>query len=82
MSFTSLPEKEVMKKRKEINAVNNQEEEDFEGYTLHPENAIEDPGLNKRIKKHNPDREITGSVKDSSHKFKNIPPLSIVRSDD
>ena len=75
-------EKKFMKKRKAIIAVTNQEEEDFEGYTLHPENAIEDPELNNRIKKHNPDSKITGSVKDNSDKFKNVSPLTIVRDDD
>jgi hypothetical protein len=29
-----------MKKDKKIIAVNNQEDEDFEGYTLYPENAL------------------------------------------
>ena len=70
-----------MKKPKNIVAVNNQEDDDFEGYTLHPENAIEDPDVNRRIKKNDPD-EIIGSVRDSSHKVKNISPLTIVRNDE
>ena len=71
-----------MKKHKKAIALNNQEDEDFEGYTLHPENAMEDPEVNKRMKKSNPDPEITEPGRDNSHKSINISPLTIVRDDD
>ena len=71
-----------MKKDKKIIAVNNQEDEDFEGYTLYPENAIDDSELNKRIKKYNSNLKITGSVTDKSHTPKDFFPLTIVRSTD
>ena len=71
-----------MKKDKKIIAVNNQEDEDFEGYTLYPENAIDDSELNKRIKKYNSNFKITRSVTDKSHTPKDIFPLTIVRNTD
>ena len=70
-----------MKKHEKILAVNNQEDEDFEGYTLYPENAVDESGLNKRVKKHNQNFTITGSAIDKSHQT-NISPLTIVRSND
>ena len=69
-----------MKKDKKIIAVNNQEDEDFEGYTLYPENAIDDSELNKRIKKYNSNLKITGSVTDKSHTSKDFFRLTIVRN--
>ena len=71
-----------MKKDKKIIAVNNQEDEDFEGYTLYPENAIDDSELNKRITKHNPNLKIKRSVTDISHTSTDIFPLTISRGDD
>jgi len=71
-----------MKKHEKILAVNNQEDEDFEGYTLYPENATDESELNKRIKKHTSNSTITGSAIDKSHKFTNVSPLSIVGSND
>ena len=71
-----------MKTRKKINAVNNQEDEDFEVYTLHPENAIQDADMTRRIKKNNPDSQITGSTEDSADKAEKNSPLTFIRGDD
>jgi len=71
-----------MKKHGRITVINSQEDEDFEGYTLYPENAIDDSELNKRIKKYNSNFKITGSVTDKSHTPKDIFPLTIVRNTD
>jgi len=71
-----------MKQHKKIIELNNHKDEDFEGYILHPENAIEDPEINKRMKKHNPGTEITEPVKDNSHKVINISRPAIGRNDD
>jgi len=71
-----------MKKHAKILGINNQEDEDFDGYTLYPENAIDDSGHNKRIKKHNPNPKITESVTDNSHTPTDIFPLTIVRNTD
>ena len=71
-----------MKKHGRITVINSQEDEDFEGYTLYPENAIDDSELNKRIKKYNSNLKITGSVTDKSHTPKDIFPLTIVRNTD
>ena len=71
-----------MKKHGRITVINSQEDEDFEGYTLYPENAIDDSELNKRIKKYNSNFKITGSVTDKSHPPKDIFPLTIVRNTD
>ena len=49
-----------MKKHRRITVINSQEDEDFEGYTLYPENAIAD-SKNKKIQQSNID----------SNKFKN-----------
>jgi len=47
-----------VKKHGRIAVINSQEDEDFEGYTLYPENAIDDSELNKRITKHNPNLKL------------------------
>ena len=66
-----------MKKHGRIAVINSQEDEDFEGYTLYPENAIDDSELNKRITKHNPNLKIKRSVADISHTSTDIFPLTI-----
>ena len=71
-----------MKKHRRITVINSQEDEDFEGYTLYPENAIDDSELNKRITKHNPNLKIKRSVTDISHTSADIFPLTISRGDD
>jgi hypothetical protein len=71
-----------MKKHGRITVINSQEDEDFEGYTLYPENAIDDSELNKRITKHNPNLKIKRSVTDISHTSTDIFPLTISRGDD
>ncbi|HYK45816.1 MAG TPA: hypothetical protein VEV83_11640 [Parafilimonas sp.] len=71
-----------MKKEEKILAVNNQEDEDFEGYTLYPENAIDDSNMNKRIKKNNPDHKTAEPITDKSHRPTDIFPLTIVRNTD
>ena len=71
-----------MKKHGRIAVINSQEDEDFEGYTLYPENAIDDSELNKRITKHNPNLKIKRSVTDISHTSTDIFPLTISRGDD
>jgi len=71
-----------MKKHGRITVINSQEDEDFEGYTLYPENAIDDSELNKRITKHNPSLKIKRSVTDISHTSTDIFPLTISRGDD
>jgi len=71
-----------MKKHRRITVINSQEDEDFEGYTLYPENAIDDSELNKRITKHNPNLKIKRSVTDISHTSMDIFPLTISRGDD
>jgi len=71
-----------MKKHGRITVINSQEDEDFEGYTLYPENATDESELNKRIKKHTSNSTITGSAIDKSHKFTNVSPLTIVGSND
>jgi len=71
-----------MKKHRRITVINSQEDEDFEGYTLYPENAIDDSELNKRITKHNPNLKIKRSVTDISHTSTDIFPLTISRGDD
>ena len=71
-----------MKKHEKILAVNNQEDEDFDGYTLYPENAIDDSEMNKRIKRNNPNLKIAGSVTDNAHTPTDIFPLTIVRNTD
>ena len=71
-----------MKKHGRITVINIQEDEDFEGYTLYPENAVDDSELNKRITKHNPNLKIKRSVTDISHTSTDIFPLTISRGDD
>ena len=71
-----------MKKHGRITVINSLEDEDFEGYTLYPENAIDDSELNKRITKHNPNLKIKRSVTDISHTSTDIFPLTISRGDD
>jgi len=71
-----------MKKHGRITVINSQADEDFEGYTLYPENAIDDSELNKRITKHNPNLKIKRSVTDISHTSTDIFPLTISRGDD
>ena len=71
-----------MKKHRRITVINSQEDEDFEGYTLYPENAIDDSELNKRITKHNPNLKIKRSVTDISHTSTGIFPLTVSRDDD
>ena len=71
-----------MKKHRRITVINSQEDEDFEGYTLYPENAIGDSELNKRITKHNPNLKIKRSVTDTSRTSTDIFPLTISRGDD
>ena len=71
-----------MKKHGRITVINSQEDEHFEGYTLYPENAIDDSELNKRITKHNPNLKIKRSVTDISHTSTDIFPLTISRGDD
>ena len=71
-----------MKKHGRITVINIQEDEDFEGYTLYPENAIDDSELNKRITKHNPNLKIKRSVTDISHTSTDIFPLTISRGGD
>jgi len=71
-----------MKKHRRITVINSQEDEDFEGYTLYPENAIDDSELNERITKHNPNLKIKRSVTDISHTSTDIFPLTISRGDD
>ena len=71
-----------MKKHGRITVINSQEDEDLEGYTLYPENAIGDSELNKRITKHNPNLKIKRSATDISHTSTDIFPLTISRGDD
>jgi hypothetical protein len=57
-----------MKKRKKITAVNMQEDEDFEGYTLYPENAVVHAQRERRYE-NKPDLKLTDSNINDSYKL-------------
>ena len=71
-----------MKKLQKVLAISKQENEDFEGYTLYPENAIDDSEMNKRIKKHDPNLKITGQFRITLTRPRTFSPLTITRNDD
>jgi len=70
-----------MKKHKKM-PISIPHDEGFEEYILYPENAIKDTEQTEQDEKFNQNPKKTTSVIDSAHKAVNMPPLTIVRSDD